>query len=504
MSKGDEMHTPALASLKNIWKVFDGVSVLRDVNIDLKPGEIHALIGGNGSGKSTLMKILSGVYSAEAGTVEILGSPVHINNPARAHLLGIYLVPQEPKIFPHLTVEENILIGTDLHQAEAMAFIKQASDDLGFDAPLQDLAGSLSIASQQILEIIRGLLRNAKTLILDEPTSALTFREVDALFARMRTLTARGIGIFFISHRLNEIFSISDRISVLRDGNITLSAATSQLTPRELIQAMLPSEASREEAVKKVEETRKKDSFGAPVLEVENLEGEAFHHVSFLVKAGEVVGMAGLVGAGRTELAHAVIGIDPHANGNITIGGVKALRRTPQYCQDMGLMYVPEDRHAHGIFLDLPFPHTITASSLQQLAAPFLSYRKEKEEAENYINRLKIKSSGLAQIARTLSGGNQQKTVLAKSLACKPKVVIMDEPTRGVDAKARQDIYDLITSLKEQGVGILLISSDLEEITQVSDRVLVMYHGAIVEELGRERCQIKNITAASFGMKVEA
>lgn len=492
-----------LASLKGVWKVFDGVPVLRGVNVDLKVGEIHALLGGNGSGKSTLMKILSGVYTAEAGAIELEGSPIIINGPAHAHQLGIYLVPQEPKVFPHLTVQENILLGIDANPVEAIGHIRQLAEELGFDASLSALAGSLSIANQQILEIIRGLLRNAKVLILDEPTSALTFREVDALFARMRKLAARGIGIFFISHRLNEIFVISDRISVLRDGYIVLDAPVKSITSRDLIQAMLPDDASETPSDRSSERHNKAAKLGDTVLEVNNLEGEAFHHISFNVRAGEVVGLAGLVGAGRTELAHAIIGIDQFTNGDVFINNKKANRRNPQLCQEMGLVYVPEDRHAHGIFLDLPFPYTITASCLRQLAAPLLSSKKEKEMSQYHIEQLGIRSSGLVQIARTLSGGNQQKTVLAKSLAIKPHVILLDEPTRGVDAKARQDIYDLIASLKEQGVGVLLISSDLEEITQLSDRVLIMFHGEIVEELPHSECQIKRITAASFGMKEE-
>lgn len=490
-----------IASLKGVWKVFNGVPVLRGVNVDLRNGEIHALLGGNGSGKSTLMKILSGVYTAEAGVIELEGSPITINGPAHAHKLGIYLVPQEPKIFPHLTVQENILLGIDANPTETIEYIKQLAEELGFDASLSTLAGSLSIANQQILEIIRGLLRNVKVLILDEPTSALTFREVDALFARMRKLVARGIGIFFISHRLNEIFEISDRISVLRDGNLVLNAPTKSVTSRDLLHAMLPEDVSEKPEAGSSERSHKPAKLGDVVLEVKDLDGEAFHHISFNVRAGEVVGLAGLIGAGRTELAHAIIGIDQYTNGEVIINNTNTVRRSPQLCQDLGLVYVPEDRHAHGIFLDLPFPYTITASCLQQLAAPLLSSRKEKEISQHYIEQLGIRSSGFAQIARTLSGGNQQKTVLAKILAIKPRVIILDEPTRGVDAKARQDIYNLISLLKEQGIGILLISSDLEEIAQLSDRVLVMFHGEIVEELAHSQCQIKRITAASFGMK---
>ena len=493
------IHAEPIVALKNIWKVFDGVPVLRGVNIDVKPGEIHALLGGNGSGKSTLMKTLSGVYSLDAGEILLEGKPVAIENPSHAHRLGIYLVPQEPKIFPHLSVEENILIGMEVDPAQARKTIKQLAKDLGFEESLSSPAGRLSIANQQLLEIIRGLLHNVKILILDEPTSTLTFREVDALFERLRMLAKRGIGIFFISHRLQEILEISDRVSVLRDGTFVLSAPTHTLDSRDLVRAMLPDDAVTSQQFQR----RHADAvdFGAPILRVERLSGEAFHDITFHVRAGEVVGVAGLVGSGRTELAEGIFGIDTHVTGDVFIDGEIIKKRTPRRCLDMGLVYVPEDRHAHGVFLELPNGHTITASILKRLGHLLLSFRKEKKVTGEFTTRLQIKSSGPRQIARTLSGGNQQKVVLAKALAGNPKVVILDEPTRGVDAQARQDVYHLIRQLSEQGVGIMLISSDFDEVIQLSDRVLVMYHGEIVDEMAHSECQIERITESAFGLK---
>ncbi len=492
-------HAIPVVSLKNIWKVFDGVPVLRGVSIDVKPGEIHALLGGNGSGKSTLMKTLSGIYSLDAGEIFLEGTPVAIENPSYAHKMGIYLVPQEPKIFPHLSVEENILIGMDVDPAQARDTIKQLAKDLGFEENIFSPAGRLSIANQQLLEIIRGLLHNVKVLILDEPTSTLTFREVDALFARLRKLAKRGIGIFFISHRLQEILEISDRVSVLRDGNFVLSAATQTLDSRDLVRAMLPDDTTSDRQIQRERVSSAK--FGKPILRVEHLSGEAFQDVTFQVRAGEVVGVAGLVGSGRTELAEGIFGIDTHVTGNVFIDGEIVKNRTPRRCLDMGLVYVPEDRHAHGVFLELPNGQTITASILKKLGRILLSFRRERMVTGKFITQLQIKSTGPQQITRTLSGGNQQKVVLAKSMAGNPKVVILDEPTRGVDAQARQDVYHLIKQLSDQGVGIMLISSDFDEVIHLSDRVLVMYHGEIVDEMTHSECQIERITESAFGLK---
>ncbi len=488
-----------LISLRGIWKVFDGVAVLQGVSLELRKQEIHALLGGNGSGKSTLMKILSGVYSHDAGTIEIEGSPAAVASPADGHRLGIYLVPQEPQIFPHLSVEENLLIGSELTAHAARTQIKELAEELGFGADLQEAAGALSIANQQLLEIIRGLLRNARVLIFDEPTSALTFREVQALFALMRKLAARGIGIFFISHRLNEILEIADRVSVLRDGKLVLSAPRGKLTTRELIQAMLPETSSTNGSNGTAVTTA--NASERAVLEIKNLDGNAFHEISFRVECGEVVGLAGVVGAGRTELAFGILGIDPHVRGEVWVNGQLLTHRNPRQCLDAGLVYVPEDRHAHGIFMGLPNYQTTTAAILPRLGRLLLSPSLEAQVSQQFVDQLEIKVSDLSQLARTLSGGNQQKVVLAKWLAASPRAIILDEPTRGVDAKARQDVYHLIHQLTARGVGVLLISSDLEEIVELSDRVLVIYRGTLLEELPRSRCQIDQITAAAFGVR---
>ena len=334
-----------------------------------------------------------------------------------------------------------------------------------------------------------------------QPTSSLTFREVDSLFTIIRALASHQIGIFFISHRLNEILAIADRISVLRDGNLVLSQACASLTSRDLIRAMLPEASSQEGAETASNEDYMPVQPGDVVLEVKDLQGEAFHGINLKVRAGEVVGVAGVVGAGRTELAQAILGIEANTHGEVWICGKRAEGRTPNSCQELGLVYVPEDRHEHGIFLELPSYMTTTGSILPKLGKILMSFTKERTLADQYVKQLRIKLNSREQLSRTLSGGNQQKVVLSKCLASEPRVIIFDEPTRGVDAKARQDVYHLIHSLALQGVGVLMISSDLEEVTQLSDRVLVMYRGTILEELARSESQIERITAAAFGMR---
>ncbi|WP_457631490.1 sugar ABC transporter ATP-binding protein [Oceanithermus sp.] len=488
-----------LLELRNVWKVFAGVPVLKGINFTLAEGEIHALLGGNGSGKSTTMKIISGAYQLDEGQILLSGEPVRLESPKAAHAHGIYMVPQEPHVFPHLSVLENLGIGLDFSRQELQSRVEPLLESLGFHASLDEQAAFLSIAQQQLLEIVRGLLRNARILIFDEPTSALTFRETEQLFERMRTLASQGIGLVFISHRLGEVMEIADRVSVLRDGVMVLDEPIASITPHDLVRAMLP-----EAAAESAEQVRgRRPSRGEPVLEVSNLNSEAFSDVSLTLHAGEVLGLAGLVGSGRTELSEAIVGIDRHARGSVRVLGRELPRRTPALCQQHGLVYVPEDRHAHGIFLDLPSVYTITAGILDRLGRWLLSSEAEKEIGERYVEAMNIKLSSIWQTAGTLSGGNQQKVVLAKALAGEPKVVILDEPTRGIDASARQDVYRLIRDLTGQGVAILLISSELEEVVELSDRVLVMYRGRIIDELTGDDINLERVTESSFGLQGE-
>lgn len=467
-------NVPPLVALRGIWKVFESVTVLRGIDFNILPGEVHALLGGNGSGKSTIVKIISGAYQPTAGRIEIDGQPQVLTRPSEAHAQGIYMVPQEPHMFPNLSVLENLVTGFGGDISAARRQAREIAAEIGLKVDFNAPGGTLSIANQQLVEIARGLMRNARVLILDEPTSSLTHNEVESLAAQMRTLTARGIGILFISHRLDEVLKMSDRVSVLRDGKFVRAAPTKGLTTEMLVESMLP-----ENFDTKVEReaTRVPQINTGPVLEVRNLTSQSFRNVSFTVQAGEVVGISGVVGAGRTELAEAIYGIDQTATGEVVINGKPAPRRSPRLCQEMGLSYVPEDRHAHGIFLALPSAQNISASVMALSGAHFMKPAQEVTLAQHFIERLRIKLSSPMQIARTLSGGNQQKIVLAKTLAPEPRVIILDEPTRGIDAHARQDVYRIIRELTAEGVGVVVISSEVSEIAEVSDRVLIMYCG---------------------------
>ena len=492
----------ALVSLSGIWKFFGGVPVLKGVNLDLGRGEIHALLGGNGSGKSTLMKILSGAYQKDSGSLSMGGRELNLADPQAAHEEGIYLVPQEPKVFPNMSVLDNVLCGLKYRGGDIADRVAAYAADMGFEGSLLEPASALSIANQQLLEIIRGLVREARVLILDEPTSTLTFKEVASLFERMRILAGKGIGIYFISHRLNEVFEISDRVSVLCDGVIVLSKPRVELSAQEVIRAMLPqAEGESNGAAEGGSGIRiGLEAASAELFRVEGLSGYGFSDISFGVASGEVLGFAGVVGAGRTELAHAILGLDPFASGKVFMNGRELKRRSPALCRARGIGYLPEDRHLHGIFLDLPNLYTMSAGILERLGRPFVSVRREKALGARYTESLRIKVASWAQPSRTLSGGNQQKVVLAKILAADPRLVILDEPTRGVDARARQDVYLLIRELRSKGIGVILISSDLPEVIQESDRILVMHNGRLEAEFARAEFDLERITASSFGI----
>jgi AI-2 transport system ATP-binding protein len=485
---------PPLVALRGIWKLFESVTVLRGIDFEIYPGQVHALLGGNGSGKSTIVKIISGAYQPTAGVIEINGVAEVLSRPSEAHAKGIYMVPQEPHIFPNLSVMENLTTGLSGDAAENEKRAREIAADIGLIANFSASGGELSIANQQLVEIVRGLLRNAHVLILDEPTSSLTRREVTSLAAQMKSLTARGIGILFISHRLNEVLEFSDTISVLRDGHFVLSAPASELNAEALVEAMLPEDFK---APAESDRSHAGAHDGAPVLEVRNLSGQTFRDVSFKVFPGEVVGVSGVVGSGRTEFAEAIYGIDTDATGEVIINGKSAPVRSPQISQELGLAYVPEDRHAHGIFLEAPSAQTISASVLSLQGARFMGERAEAALATTFIDRLRIKLSSPMQNARTLSGGNQQKIVLAKMLAPEPKVIILDEPTRGIDARARQDVYRIIRDLTAGGVGVVVISSEVGEIAEVSDRVMIMKRGRL-SELAAGSIGVEQISAATF------
>lgn len=484
-----------LLELNNIWKIFDGVPVLKGLNISLTKGEVHAILGGNGSGKSTLMKIISGTYQCSNGVIKYLGKEVNFTRPYQAHREGIYLVPQEPKIFPYLSILENITIGLSKVNGETIDKVKNIADRIGFKVSLRDDAGKLTIANQQLVEIIRGLIRDAKVLILDEPTSTLTVKEVKSLFDIVRPLLKNDIGVFFISHRINEIFDFSDRISVLRDGDIVLSGKTSDFKPVDLIKAMI---GNSDYNISQNYNTEY--DIGKVVLSIRNLSSEVFKNISFDVRESETLGIAGIVGAGRTELASAIVGLEPYHSGEVIMNGKKLIPCDAKSSREAKISYIPEDRHKYGIFLDIPFYETISSEVLKKISKVFLNKKQEKEMSKKYVEELKIKVLNEEQYSRMLSGGNQQKVVISKILTTEPKVVILDEPTRGVDAKAREDVFQIVRDLKKKGVAVILISSDLEEVINNSDRIIVIHSGEINLELDKKDFSIEVITQASFGV----
>ncbi|PIE33569.1 sugar ABC transporter ATP-binding protein [candidate division KSB3 bacterium] len=503
------MQNGTIVELQHISKAFGGIPVLQDVNFAIRRGIVHGLIGGNGAGKSTLMKILSGIYQPDQGEILIDNTPEHLKSPADSHAKGIYLVPQEPKIFPYLTVEENILLGLKVNKKVYREKLQALMNTLKCDFTLGQLGTDLTIAKQQLLGLLKGLIRESDTIILDEPTSALTSREVTALFEAVKTLVReKGIAVVYITHRLQELFDITDELTVLKNGQIVSQGSIAEYTLEDIIQIMVPqvdgesidaaTAAERQNQLRNSQTHKDTDS----VLEVENLWGKGFRDTSFHVKKGEILGLTGVVGAGRTELAEALFGITKKAAGKVFLDGKEVEIHSPRKAIELGLVYVPEDRHLHGGFLEASIKENITSSILFRLFRAFLRAAREKHLAQEFIRLLNIKTTGDEQKFKYLSGGNQQKVVLGKWLASTPKVIILDEPTRGIDANARKEIYTNIRHLAQEGIGVILISSDFEEIVTLSDRVVIMYSERIVAELEPSKITLENITFASFGYEI--
>ncbi|WP_312982858.1 autoinducer 2 ABC transporter ATP-binding protein LsrA [Atlantibacter sp.] len=489
-----------LLNVQAISKQFSGVSVLKSIDFTLLSGQVHALMGGNGAGKSTLMKIVAGVETADSGVIQIEGQPFTRLSPQQAHGLGIYLVPQEPMLFPNLTVQENIVFRLPNDKKIAQQLSEKLAQ-LDCHLNLQASASTLEVADQQMVEILRGLMRNAKILILDEPTASLTPGETDRLFRQIRALQTAGVGIIFISHKLPEIRAIASHVSVMRDGAVVLSGETAQRNDSELIHAMTP--VSRERSLSDTQKlwlalpgNRRTQPQDFPVLRVDELTGEGFLDLSFEVRAGEIVGLAGLVGSGRTELAETLYGLRPVRGGRVWLENHDITSTPIRARLDRGLVYLPEDRQVSGLFLDAPIRWNTVA-----LNEPSLWQQPKREDAvvERYHRALGIKLNHPNQIVRTLSGGNQQKVLLARCLEANPLLLIIDEPTRGVDVSARADIYQLIKSVAAQNVAVLMISSDVDEFPGLADRVLVMHQGELSGELARDAISPDRMMKLAFG-----
>ncbi len=502
---GMQQERNVLLSIQNIHKAFGLNQVLKGINMELAEGEVLSLIGGNGAGKSTLMKIIMGIYQPDEGSISIRGEQVHLSKPSIALAKGIYMVPQEPMLFPNMTVEENIIIGFDEKPAELHKRLVAQMEEVGWKMDLNRKASSLSIAEQQLVEILRGLLRQAQVLILDEPTSALTFDEAESLFACVNDLRSKGIGIIYITHRLTEVFEISTSVAIMRDGVITLSGQVSEFTKEALVRGLLPANSESEKEAG--EETAHAIDYKnqKPVLEIKNFSGYGFNDISLELYPGEILGVAGVVGAGRTELATTIFGRDKVLGGQVILDGRDITGLSTKKVMEAGLNYVPEDRHLHGLFkiADVAVNTTSALLSEKVMGKFLLNRKKEREVTQKYIDDFRIKVTGQSQLTGSLSGGNQQKIVIGRSLSTTPKVVILDEPTRGIDAGARGDVYTIIHQLRRQGVSVLLISSDMEEIVELSDRVVSVFQGRINAEFQKGDINQDNLMAAAFDVKTK-
>lgn len=493
-----------MISVKGIYKSFGFNAVLKGIDLTVNTGEVVALIGGNGAGKSTLMKIIMGIHQQDKGEIEIAGEKVNLSKPTIALAHGIYMVPQEPMLFPNMSVEENIIIGFNEKPAILRKRLMEKMDEIGWHLDLSRKASSLSIAEQQLVEILRGLLRNARLLILDEPTSALTFDEVKSLFTCIRDLKQKGIGIIYITHRLAEVFDIATHVSILRDGIVTLSGPVSEFTREMLVKGLLPPGMDVRDTSEACS-TAIDYSGLKPVLELKNYSGYGFSNINLKVYPGEILGVAGVVGAGRTEIASTIYGRDKVLDGKVFLGDKDITGLSTVKVLEAGINYVPEDRHTNGLFKIREVSENTTSAVLSWdfMGKFFINKKYERCETQKYIDDFRIKVTGQNQAAGSLSGGNQQKIVISRSLTTKPKLVILDEPTRGIDAAARADVYKIIEQLRSEGVSVMLISSDMEEIVELSDRAVTVFQGRINGEFSKSNINQDNLMAAAFGVTAE-
>ena len=485
----DEHRSPLL-DVRGIRKQFPGVLALDNVSLEVYPGEILALIGENGAGKSTLMKILGGVYTPDAGGIHLDGRPVVIDSVSAAMRHGIALIHQELNLADNLDIGANVFLGREPVTGGPLRLIDRrriAADTrailtrLGMDIDPRRIVKTLPIGQQQMVEIAKALSFNARLLILDEPTSSLTQKETDALFAMLRDLKAHGVSMIYISHRLGEIKDLADRVVALRDGRNSGGLARAEISRDQMVRLMVGREVSQFYR-------RAHAPVGAPMLELRGVRTPAHpnHEVSFTLRAGEILGLAGLVGAGRTELAETIFGITPARAGQILVAGEPVAIRRAADAIAAGLALVPEDRKQQGLVLEMANRANISLAGLSRPALSrggFIRGREEKTLATKMVREMGVKTPGIEQIVKNLSGGNQQKVVLGKWLALSPRVLILDEPTRGIDVVAKEEIYRLMERLTAAGMAILMISSELQEVIGISSRVLVMHEGRLAGEL---------------------
>ncbi len=492
---------PPVLALAGVSKAFGAVRALRDVSLDLYAGEAHALAGENGAGKSTLVKILAGVHRPDTGQVLLDGEPVEFGNPADAQRAGVAVIYQEPTMFPDLSVAENIFIGrrprSTLGRIDRGAMRARAAElfaGLGVALDPEQPARGLSIADQQLVEIAKALSRDARVLVMDEPTAALSGNEVARLFNVVKALREQGCAVLFISHRLDEIFELCQRVTTLRDGAWIAGEPVAGLTHEHLIRRMVGRDL---DTLYPKQETE----VGEVALKVDRLTREGvFTDVSFEVRRGEIVALAGLVGAGRSEVARAIFGVDRWDAGTVEVNGKRLPAASPTAAMSAGLALVPEDRRQQGLVMDHSIERNIGITGLRALRrGPVISRAAERDRARDWAIRLQLKFNRLSDAANVLSGGNQQKVVLGKWLSTGPDVLIIDEPTRGIDVGTKAEVHRLLSQLAADGLAVLMISSDLPEVLGMADRVLVMQEGRLVAEIPRERATEESVMSAATG-----
>ncbi|MGN6535835.1 MAG: sugar ABC transporter ATP-binding protein [Mesorhizobium sp.] len=494
-------------TLSGVSKAFAGVKVLKDVSFDVRAGEVHALLGENGAGKSTLIKILSGLYTPDGGTITVDGQQMKLTSPRDATAAGIATVYQELLLFPELSVAENIFLGHYPRTSSGVIdwnAVRGRARDLLDQLDTRELdvdtkVLTLSVAQRQRVEIAKALSRDAKILIMDEPTASLVEADVQRLMGIVRQLRERGVGIVYVSHRLPEIFALADRVTVLRDGAHVATKDIGEVDERQLVSLMVGRPI--DSLFPKVEA-----AIGDTVLQVDGLNrGRQVRDISFSLRKGEILGIAGLVGSGRTELALTLFGMTPATSGTVVLDGKPVAIRSPRQARDLGIAYVPEDRGLQGLVKPMAIRKNISMATIDRLSSGiFIRAAQEARRATEAVKRLGVRCRSIGQPVGELSGGNQQKVVIAKWLETSPKVLILDEPTRGVDVGAKAEIHTIMGELVRQGVAILMISSELPEVLGMSDRVLVMAGGRIMEELSREEATPERVGAAMTAHKEAA
>lgn len=496
------MPSDVLLRMEGISKAFPGVRALDNVSIEIKRGEVHGICGENGAGKSTLMNILGGVLQPDGGSIYIEEQRVNVANPRIAEGLGISFIHQELALFPTMDVASNLFIGTPpakiglIKRKELYKKSKELLERVGLEVAPSRRLDTLKMGERQLVEIAKALRRETRVLVLDEPTSSLTERETEILFNLIRELATKGVAILYVSHRLDEIFSVCDRVTVLRDGKKVGTVKVAEINKGELIRMIIGRELS-EIFPKNNNPTEE------VLLEVSNLTRKGvFKNVSFVIRKGEIVGLTGLMGSGRTEVARAIFGLDPLDSGTIKIRGQRVTIESPEEAIKNGIGFVTEDRRGEGLMLEKSVRENVVLANLGGYVGPlrwWVNRRKQEEAAQRQIRHLRIATPDTKREVRYLSGGNQQKVVVGKWLEAKPQIFLLDEPTRGVDVGAKAEIHQIMNQLAQEGAGILLISSELPEVIGMSDRILVMRDGNIVAELSRQEATQERILSIATG-----